>query len=98
MVIACPLCFSESQKLYINAGSGLWTCFLCGEKGHLRNLLIKVCEKTVNEAFELERELLGGPEMRKRPLVPRPAPASEVELPQEFISKKNNAGGGEAFH
>ena len=85
LVIACPLCFSENQKLYINAVTGQWLCFMCGEKGHLRNLLIKVCEKTVTEAFELERELLGGTRMRKRPLVPRPAPASEVQLPKEFI-------------
>ncbi len=85
LVIACPLCFSESQKLYINAATGQWICFQCEEKGHLHNLLIRICEKTVNEAFELERELLGGTKLRKRPLVPRPAPPSEVQLPKEFI-------------
>lgn len=94
LVIACPLCFSEKDKLYISTEAGQWLCFQCEEKGHLRSLLIKVCEKTVNEAFELERELLGGTKMRKRPLVPRPSPPSAVELPKEFIP----LGVGADFH
>ncbi len=97
LVIACPLCFSESQKLYINAATGLWTCFKCGEKGHLHSLLIRICEKTVTEAFELERELLGGTKLRKRPLVSRPAPPSEVQLPKEFIPLDVGAPAGQQY-
>jgi hypothetical protein len=84
IVIACPLCFSETQKLYIEAATGLWLCMKCDRRGHLRGLLVEVCELSVNEAYTLERSLMGG---KQRPLmhVSRPAPASTVDLPPGFL-------------
>lgn len=83
LVIACPQCFSEAQKLYIEADTGVWICFVCDRRGHLRNLLIEVCDLSVTEAHTVERLLTRG---EKSPLmhVPRPAPASTVDLPAGF--------------
>jgi 5S rRNA maturation endonuclease (ribonuclease M5) len=84
LVLACPLCYDERRRLYIEAATGLWICFKCHARGHLRGLLIEVCELTPNEAFPLERAIMGG-EKKSVMHVPRPAPASTVELPEGFI-------------
>ena len=40
IVIACPLCFDENKKLYIQADTGAWICFKCDARGGLRALLL----------------------------------------------------------
>ncbi|KKN40240.1 hypothetical protein LCGC14_0735200 [marine sediment metagenome] len=84
LVIACPLCFSEKQKLYVEAATGLWTCFLCDEKGGLNRLLRKVCDLSYQEAIILEQEIRGGDEKKPTMVVSRPPPPSSVELPPGF--------------
>ncbi|KKK90519.1 hypothetical protein LCGC14_2722200, partial [marine sediment metagenome] len=84
LVIACPLCFSEKQKLYIGAATGLWICYLCDERGYLRNLLTRVCDLSYQEAIILEQEIRGGDEKKPIMVVSRPPPPSSVELPPGF--------------
>ena len=36
-ILTCPFC-AKPQKFYINTQSGLWQCWVCGEKGNLHNL------------------------------------------------------------
>lgn len=86
LLISCPLCLDEGKpKLYVEVETGVWTCFKCHAKGHLRNLLIEVCELTFGEAVIAERAIAGYEEPHAPMHVARPAPASTVELPSGFI-------------
>lgn len=85
LVISCPLCWDERQRLYISAENGLWICHRCEAKGHLRRLLINVCEMTPNEAFPWEKKILQGLKLRKWPLVSRPAAPATVTMPSECL-------------
>ena len=85
LVIPCPLCWDENPRLYIEAATGVWTCFKCGAKGHLRNLLVDVCELSFGEAVIVERAIVGYEEAHVPMHVSRPPPASTVELPSGFI-------------
>ncbi len=84
LVIACPLCFSETRKLYIQADTGAWICFKCDARGGLRALLREVCEMPANEAYPTEIGLLSGKKQQPGLIVSRPAPASTVDLPKGF--------------
>jgi 5S rRNA maturation endonuclease (ribonuclease M5) len=85
LVIACPLCFDEKQKLYISAATAAWICFRCNSRGGLHSLLLEVCELSPNEAYPMEMALLEGKKQRPALIVSRPAPASTIELPPGFM-------------
>ncbi len=84
IVIACPLCFSEQEKFYIEVATGRWICFMCSEVGSLRSVLLRVCGLTFQEAVVIEQEIRGGDDRKPTMVVSRPAPPSSVELPPGF--------------
>ncbi len=68
ITIACPLCFSDSKKLYINTSSGLWICHICGERGNLARIFLDLCDKNLTEAMHLVKDIRGTTERPRRPL------------------------------
>ena len=85
IVIACPLCFDENKKLYIQADTGAWICFRCDARGGLRTLLLEVCEMSSNDAYPTEMALLAGRKQVTGLIVSKPPPASSVTLPKTFL-------------
>ena len=84
LIINCPLCYSEEKKLYISTDNGSWICFRCDARGGLRDLLLRVCEMTMNEAVPLEMSLVAGAKKRAGMARVRPSPASIIDLPKTF--------------
>ena len=91
LTIACPLCFDERRRLYIASSSGLWICFRCQARGHLRRLLSDVCEMTINMAVSVERSLWGGAKHHPVPAQPSPRPGpATVTMPVGMIQDEGN--------
>lgn len=44
LVVVCPLCSDHKPRLYISKEHGAWTCFNCGERGSLFDLLTEVLD------------------------------------------------------
>lgn len=97
LAIHCPLCESTGRKLYINAKTGAWLCFVCEESGGPYRLLREVLEI---EHFQARR-LLDKIEQGKpgpRPLTPRPVetPTPEgITIPKDIHPLTDPAGPGQ---
>jgi DNA primase len=87
LTICCPLCQSNNRKLYVNAKTGQWICFVCEERGNPYRLLREVLEI---EHFQAMRLL---DKIQKQESGPRPLYVpdrkvedvrQEVETPREM--------------
>ena len=97
-VVNCSLCFDERPRLYIEADTGLWMCFRCGEKGHLLSLLVRVVELTFATAYPLAESISAKPV--DAPVViesHRPPPPSSVRLPPGFMADPGDRYAGDYF-
>ena len=68
-IYLCPFCGDEKGHLYVNMDSGLWCCFLCGEKGNPLVLYAKCRNISNRQAY---KELHFGQPKRTESAVPEP--------------------------
>lgn len=68
-IYLCPFCGDEKGHLYVNMDSGLWCCFLCGEKGNPLVLYAKCRNISNRQAY---KELHFGRPKRTESAVPEP--------------------------
>src|SRR3990167_10144696 len=57
LIIACPLCEDDRQRLYINSETGAWHCFHCAEEGNLHRFFLLVCGLNSSDAFERRADM-----------------------------------------
>lgn len=94
-VYLCPFCGDEKGHLYLNMNSGLWCCFLCGEKGNALTLYAK-CRGISNSLAYKELHIHGRskskPQRRREISLPKIilAPEAPIDLRdavyREFLS------------
>lgn len=95
----CALCFDERPRLYIEADTGLWMCFRCGEKGNLLSLLVRQVELPFATAYPLADSIGAKPAVDAPVVIEahRPPPPSSVRLPPAFIRDDGSKYAGDYF-
>lgn len=99
LLTTCHLCFDERPRLYIEADTGLWMCFRCGEKGNLLSLLVRQVELSFATAYPLAENIGVLPAVDTPVVIEahRPPPPSSVLLPPAFIRDAGDRYAGDYF-
>lgn len=85
IAIICPLCEDDEPRLTINAESGAWICFRCGERGGPLQIFTVICDMEGADAMDKLREIRSDTGFT-RVVAPRiETPFEGVELPPEYI-------------
>ncbi len=79
LAMQCPLCQSNNRKLYVNAKTGAWLCFVCDESGGPYRLFREVLELDHFQAMRLRQKIDGHD---NQPKVLYPPETKIAEAPQ----------------
>jgi DNA primase len=98
LAIHCPLCQSNSRKLYVNAQTGQWICFVCEERGGSYRLLREVLELDHFQAMRLREKIEGsdsGPRPLYQPETKEAEAARGIKMPPEIHLLTDPAASGQ---